>query len=92
MRSISRIGCAVCAEVIGPEDEAIELLSTVERADPAELGEPTPIHARPAYSHAECGVPGGDHEVRRDVMLGLRPELEDGPYEPHPNDRLTRVE
>jgi len=73
MTSDTRIGCAVCAEVIGPDDDAIELLSTVERADPAPLGEPTPIHARPAYAHADCGVPARDREIRRDLMVRLRP-------------------
>jgi hypothetical protein len=73
MRRYGRIGCAVCGELIGPDDEAIELLSTVEQPDPAPLGEPTPIQARPAYAHADCGVPARDIEIRRDLLVRLRP-------------------
>ncbi len=68
MNKISHIGCEVCAEVIGPDDEAIELLSTIEHDDPAVVGEPTTMEARPAYVHAGCGVPAGDVEVRHDLM------------------------
>ena len=72
MNTTSRIGCAVCAELIGPDDEAIELLRTIEKDDPPVKGEPTTMQARPAYVHARCGVPAGDLEVRHDLMRGLR--------------------
>ena len=72
MDTTSHIGCAVCAELIAPDDDAIELLSTIEYADPPVEGEPTTMQARPAYVHARCGVPAGDLEVRHDLMRGLR--------------------
>ena len=73
MSKISHIGCAVCARLIGPDDEAVELLSTIEHDDQAVVGVPTTMQARPAYVHAACGVPAGDVEVRRDAMRVLRP-------------------
>jgi hypothetical protein len=73
MSNISHIGCAVCAELIAPDDDAIELLSTIEFDDPIVLDEPLTMQARPAYVHARCGVPAGDVEVRHDLMRGLRP-------------------
>ena len=73
MSKITHIGCAVCAKLIGPDEEAVELLSTVEHDDLALMGQPTTMQARPAYAHAACGVPAGDVEVRRDVMRRLRP-------------------
>lgn len=73
MSDTSHIGCARCAKLIGPDDEAIELLSTIEFDDPPIVGEPTTMQARPAYVHAACGVPTGDVEVRHDLMRVLRP-------------------
>lgn len=73
------IGCAVCALPIEQDDEAIELLSTVERDEPMVVDEPTIMHVRPAYAHAACGIPADDVEVRHDLMRGLRPaEMADG--------------
>ena len=73
MTKITYIGCAVCANLIDPDDDAIELLSTVEHDEPAVVGTPTTMQARPAYVHAACGVPAGDMEVRHDLMRALRP-------------------
>ena len=55
MSDLSRIGCARCAELIAPDDEAIELLSTVEQGSLPAVGEPTTTQARPAYVRAACG-------------------------------------
>jgi len=73
MSYISHIGCAVCATLIGADDDAIELLSTIEHDSPIVTGESTVRQARPAYVHAACGVPPGDVEVRHDLMRVLRP-------------------
>jgi hypothetical protein len=72
MTETSAIGCAVCALLITRDDEAIELLRTIE-FDTTSAIAPTMQDARPAYVHAACGVPDGDSEVRHGLMSELRP-------------------
>lgn len=72
MNETSAVGCAVCAIAITRDDDAIELLRTIEFEAPSAIAS-TRLDARPAYVHVACGIPNGDTEVRRGQMGDLRP-------------------
>lgn len=72
MNETSAVGCAVCAQAISRDDEAIELLRTIKFETTSSITA-TRLDARPAYVHVACGIPDGDTEVRRGPMGDLRP-------------------